>query len=139
MISIKTKRNRGLIRRLEMASKVVTNIVQEEIESTAVDIYDLATADTPVDLGILKAGNNYEVGELRSENYNTVRYAPYIEFGTGGLVNVPAGLEDYASQFKGEGVRQVNLLPRPFLFPNARQQSKILVDRVRRRTLKYLK
>ena len=31
-----------------------------------------------------------------------VKYAPYIEFGTGGKVNIPAGFSSYASQFKGK-------------------------------------
>ena len=47
-----------------------------------------------------------------------VGYAPYIEFGTGGLVDVPKGLEQYAIQFKGKGIRQVNLPARPFFFPS---------------------
>lgn len=44
-------------------------------------------------------------------------YAPYVEFGTGGLVNVPRGLEEYAMQFKGRGIKQVNLPARPFMYP----------------------
>lgn len=137
-IKLKTIQNRGVIRRLEMASKAITEIVQEEIESTTVDIYDLATADVRVDFGILKSSINYQVAPLKSEIYAAATYAAYVEFGTGGLVDVPVGLEDYAMKFKGEGVRQINLPARPFLFNNARQQSKIFVDRVRRRSLKYL-
>ena len=137
-IRIRAEQNRGVIRRLKGASKAIDNIIQEEIESTTVDIYDLATQDVPVDLGILKASINYEVGDLRSEVYAAATYAAYIEFGTGGLVNVPAGLEDYAMRFKGEGVRVVNIPPRPYLFNNARQQSKVFTDRVQRRTTKYL-
>jgi len=137
-VKIVRQGNRGVIRRLEMASKVVEQIVIEEIESTVVDIYDLATADVRVDNGILKSSINQESKGLRGEVYVRAHYAAYVEFGTGGLVDVPSGLEDYAMLFKGAGVRQVNLPARPFLFNNARQQSKIFVDRVRRRTKKYL-
>lgn len=44
-------------------------------------------------------------------------YAPYVEFGTGKKVKVPKGLEAYAMQFKGRGIRKVNLPARPYLFP----------------------
>lgn len=44
-------------------------------------------------------------------------YAPFVEFGTGGLVQVPNELKEMALQFKGKGIRQVNLPARPFLYP----------------------
>jgi HK97 gp10 family phage protein len=49
-------------------------------------------------------------------------YGPYVEFGTGGLVNVPRGLEDYAIQFKGRGIRKVNLPARPFMYPAYKEE-----------------
>ena len=55
------------------------------------------------------------------------KYAPYIEFGTGSTVSlddmlqlgIPSG---YAMQFKGKGIREVNLPARPFLFSSARKE-----------------
>jgi HK97 gp10 family phage protein len=44
-------------------------------------------------------------------------YAPFVEFGTGGLVNVPTELKEQAIKFKGRGVKQINLRARPFLYP----------------------
>lgn len=44
-------------------------------------------------------------------------YSPYIEYGTGTNVDVPAGFEDFAMQFKGAGVRQVNIKPMPYFHP----------------------
>jgi HK97 gp10 family phage protein len=46
-----------------------------------------------------------------------LHYAPYVEFGTGTMVSVPTGLEDFAMQFKGAGIKDVNLPARPFLVP----------------------
>jgi hypothetical protein len=46
-----------------------------------------------------------------------LHYAPYIEFGTGVKVSVPAGFEDYAIQFKGDDLRQVNITPMPYFHP----------------------
>jgi HK97 gp10 family phage protein len=41
--------------------------------------------------------------DLVSITYSEVDYAPYVEFGTKTKVDIPAGLESYASQFKGKG------------------------------------
>ena len=53
-------------------------------------------------------------------------YAPYIEFGTGTEVDLSdlneIGIpESYALQFKGRGIRKVNLPARPFFFLNIKQ------------------
>lgn len=66
----------------------------------------------------------------------SAHYMPYVEFGTGTLVDVPAGLEDYAIQFKGRGVRQVNLPARPFLFPAYEEERVKLIDRLKKTLLK---
>jgi hypothetical protein len=46
-----------------------------------------------------------------------VGYGPYVEFGTGSKVQVPAELKDYAMQFKGAGIRKVNTRAQPYLYP----------------------
>jgi hypothetical protein len=45
-------------------------------------------------------------------------YAPFVEFGTGGMVVVPSGWEDFAIKFKGKGIRTVNAPARPYLIPS---------------------
>jgi HK97 gp10 family phage protein len=57
---------------------------------------------------------------------SALKYAPYVEFGTGGLVNVPAGYEDFAIQFKGKGIRKINLRARPYLIPAFENQIPVL-------------
>jgi hypothetical protein len=45
-------------------------------------------------------------------------YSAYVEFGTIDHVSVPAGIEDYAMQFKGKGIiKHGGVHPRPFFFP----------------------
>jgi len=44
-------------------------------------------------------------------------YAAYVEFGTGGLVQVPNELKGQAWLFKGKGIKEVNLRARPYLYP----------------------
>lgn len=54
--------------------------------------------------------NNYEV-------YAKMPYAAYIEFGTGGAVKIPAGVEDYAIQFKKPNRQNISMKANPYLFP----------------------
>jgi len=98
-----------------------------------------ATSLAPVDLGILKSSINGEVEGLNGIVGSTVRYSPYIEFGTGGLVDVPAGLEDYAIKFKGAGVKQVNLMPRPFLIPAFKKHTAIMLAELEKLDLNGIK
>lgn len=44
-------------------------------------------------------------------------YCAYVEFGTGGLVQVPNELKQQAFLFKGKGIKEVNLRARPYLYP----------------------
>jgi HK97 gp10 family phage protein len=53
----------------------------------------------------------------------TVKYAPYVEFGTGGGFRIPnykfstrKPLKNLASEFKGSGLRNYNMKYRPFFF-----------------------
>jgi hypothetical protein len=54
---------------------------------------------------------------------DTVKYAPYVEFGTGGGFGIPAykfitkkPLKNFAAQYRGSGLRQYNMENRPFFF-----------------------
>jgi len=66
--------------------------------------------------------------DLTWVNRSGAKYSAYIEFGTGKTVDlshlVRAGFPaSWAMQFKGKGIKKLNLQPRPFLFPaiNAEQ------------------
>ena len=91
--------------------------LKAEIEATINDISDDAKSRVPVDKGFLKNSITPTANELNGEVKVGMHYAPYVEFGTGGLVDVPTGLEDFAIKYIGNGIKQVNLAPRPFLFP----------------------
>jgi HK97 gp10 family phage protein len=54
--------------------------------------------------------NNYEI-------VATMPYAAYVEFGTGGAVKIPAGVEDYAIQFKKPNRLNLSMKANPYLFP----------------------
>jgi hypothetical protein len=78
----------------------------EKLYATTNDITDLKQS-----IGVVaKAINNYEV-------VATMPYAAYIEFGTGGAVKIPAGVEDYAIQFKKRNPQNISMKANPYLFP----------------------
>lgn len=113
--------------------KDVQEEVDLELRSSADTIAAQAKMLAPVDAGQLH--NAISVTRNGPMNYEVVaqkHYAPYVEFGTGALVDVPAGLEDYAIQFKGQGIKQVNLPARPYLFPSYEAERVKLLARLQK-------
>jgi hypothetical protein len=94
-----------------------------QIERSAINIEREAKNACPVDFGILRSSIEKTVGAsdagriLSAEVGTNVEYAPFVEFGTGSGVSVPAGQEEFAMQFKGKTGRKRNYPARPFLFP----------------------
>jgi len=56
-------------------------------------------------------------GIMNYEVVATMPYAAYVEFGTGGAVKIPAGVEDYAIQFKKPNRLNISMKANPYLFP----------------------
>ena len=73
---------------------------------------------SPVDMGRLRGSIHhlFTGDKLGGMVYVGVKYAPYQEFGTGNKVMVLPGYEAYAMQFKGKGIRKVNVRPRMYFF-----------------------
>ena len=71
----------------------------------------------PVNNGALKSGIRPVIEGLAGEVQVNVFYGAFQDFGTGNKVVVPSELADYAMQFKGKGIRQVNIRPNPYLYP----------------------
>ena len=123
----------ALIKRLGKLAPEIAKEVAMEVNASALAIQSKArksVASNSTDKGRL-------VGSIQLKEINTgdkvvytvgsrLKYAPYVEFGTGGTVNVPAGYEDFAIQFKGKGIRKVNLRPRPYLIPAFESEIPIL-------------
>mgnify|MGYP006921301982 CR=1 FL=1 len=89
--------------------------------TTADGIVSNAKQKVVVDLGQLRQSigkTNASIGNNRSFIFASAPYAAYVEFGTGGTVSVPKGFEEIAIKFKGKGIKQINLRPRPFLIPS---------------------
>jgi len=84
----------------------------------ALDIAADAKRLAPVDKGDLQQSIvSIEITKLIYQIAALSPYAAYQEFGTGFLTDVPAGLEELALQFKGDGIKEINIPPQPFLYP----------------------
>ena len=120
-ISFKIEGLDALIKRLGKLAPEIAKEVALEVNASALAIQSKARRDVVVDNGILR--NSIQLREINRGDKimytvgSALRYAPYVEFGTGGTVSVPAGYEDFAMQFKGKGLRKINLRPRPYLIP----------------------
>lgn len=108
--------------------------VADDFAEAAINIDRNAKLRAPVNTlvgagGVLRSGQYFEKrkGGLNYLIGNRVKYAPYQEFGTGRRVSlvelVKAGYpSSYALQFKGKGIREVNIQPQPFLFPSVNEE-----------------
>jgi hypothetical protein len=107
--------------------------VGEELNASALNIQNSAKRLAPVDLGFLR--NNIALFAQSKLTYTVeskAKYSPYIEFGTGAEVNVPAGYEDLAMMFKGKGRRTINIRPQPFLIPSFEVEVPKLIERLKK-------
>lgn len=120
-ISFKIEGLDDLIKRMGKLAPKIAKEVALEVNASALAIQSKARRDVVVDNGILR--NSIQLKEINRGDKimytvgSRLKYAPYVEFGTGGEVSVPAGYEDFAMQFKGKGLRKINLRPRPYLIP----------------------
>ena len=121
-----------LLNDLDKYSNDIQKKVGDEIQQWGKNTVEAAKRDVPVDTGALKSSIRDVIGSdrksvvVKAGGINNVDYAPYIEWGTGAFVDQnflqEFGLVQYASQFKGAGVKQVNLPARTFLYRNARTE-----------------
>lgn len=131
---VKTDGFKSLEKRLEGMSKEVVQEVSDSIDKNIFEINKEQVANVTkvnaVDTGHLRRSNGFEVSQpTYKELFNNADYSVYVEMGTGGLVEVPKELTEYAMQFKGKGIRKINLPARPFFFPPFfKKRAKILRD-----------
>lgn len=121
-------------------SKTLSN----ELGKTGLEIVRLAKRAAPVDKGALKQSISTQRSGKSVNIVAAANYAPYVEFGTGGSVDLTdmtqLGIpESYAAQFKGKGIREVNLPARPFFFSSARIGFKNLLNRLNGEIQKAIK
>lgn len=125
-----------LQKKISDLGKLSKQELSNELVKTAMDAVAGMKTDARHKTGNLRLQTGFE-----RQNENTVvvfskaPYAPYVEFGTGRKVDLshltklgfPAS---YAAQFKGRGLKEVNLPARPFFFTNVRKELINLVGRL---------
>lgn len=132
-------------------SEVISNLrkygkeAEKDIEGVtalvAKNIEGYAKSQAPVNFG--KLGQSIMSKKIDDHNWvieaggTIAPYAPFVEFGTGGLVEVPEELKDQAIKFKGKGIKEVNLIARPFLYPSLLRGRKEYLDKLKKTLDKY--
>jgi len=119
----------------------VSDYIRAEIEDSMLAIESEAASNVAVDTGALK--NSIQSTPIKvTKNKITggvevgAAYAPYVEFGTGTKVKVPSELNNFAKQYKGDGVKEVNLPARPFFYPEVFRQRTELPKNIERTLIK---
>lgn len=95
----------GLDRLLKKFDALPVKMAKEidyAIDDTCKQVVLKAKQAAPVNFGLLRQSIGYNKTKTGTfEIFVNARYAPFVEFGTRGKVQVPSELQGYAMQFKG--------------------------------------
>jgi HK97 gp10 family phage protein len=95
-----------VLKRFDTLDTKIQEEVKDEISASALNIQSGAKRLAPVNFGQLRNSIYLKEQKVQKGVVFTVgakaSYAPYVEFGTGGKVSIPAGFEELASGFKGK-------------------------------------
>ena len=117
-----------LLKELKALDKDLPDLIDKVVQANASEMAQTARRLAPIDTGALRRSiRKQKTGELQAKVRAGARYAPYMEFGTGGYVEVPAELQDIAIRFKGAGVKRIDIRPKPFMYPALKLQEPQLV------------
>lgn len=118
------------------------NTLSNELGRAGLDIARIANRAAPRKYGTLGQSIKSEKKGKTVEVIAGAKYAPYVEFGTGGFVNfddmIQLGIPvSYAAQFKGS--KPGYMKPQPFFFSSARIGLKKLLIRLNGEIQKAIK
>ena len=118
---------------LQKFGEAMQKKVNDVTYANALELQENAKQNAPFDLGKLR--QSIQTIKLEDSSYlilanatGLAPYAAYMEFGTGGNVSVPLELADIAIQFKGKGVKKIDLRPRPYMYPALVRQRRIFLE-----------
>lgn len=122
------------IRELNKFKELGVEAIKANIEVASYNMQHEAMQRVPVDQSQLINSIKPRIKDngLTAVLIATAPHAAYQEFGTGGRVSIPKGMEELARQFKGRGLRNVNLAPQPFMFPAWDRERKQFVIRLQK-------
>lgn len=121
MTKISVTNTKGVIAAFNKYGDEAVKEIKSITQITAQEVEDKAKNLAPVDKGQLRQGI-VTVADTQDKGFTwrvlaTQPYSAYHEFGTGTYVNIKEGWGEMARLFKGKGVKQVNILPEPFMYP----------------------
>jgi HK97 gp10 family phage protein len=131
----------SVIADLRKYGKEAEKDIQGVTEQVARNIEKNAKSGVVANFG--KLGQSIQAVKINDYNWSIeaggvlAPYAPFVEFGTGGLVQVPNELKEIAIKFKGKGIRQVNLRARPYLYPALLRGRAEYLDKLKKVLSKY--
>jgi HK97 gp10 family phage protein len=131
----------SVIADLRKYGKEAEKDIQGVTEQVARNIEKNAKSGVVANFG--KLGQSIQAVKINDYNWSIeaggilAPYAPFVEFGTGGLVQVPNELKEIAIKFKGKGIRQVNLRARPYLYPALLRGRTEYLDKLKKVLSKY--
>jgi HK97 gp10 family phage protein len=131
----------SVIANLRKYGKEAEKDIQGVTELVARNIEKNAKSGVVANFG--KLGQSIQAVKINDYNWSVeaggilAPYAPFVEFGTGGLVQVPNELKEIAIKFKGKGIRQVNLRARPYLYPALLRGRAEYLDKLKKVLSKY--
>lgn len=108
----------GLLRQLDKFGEDGKRLAVAITNQTAQNISNHAKLRAPVDYGQLRQSVGFDRATLQVNTaliFANAPYAPYVNWGTGGLVEVEPMFTELAIQFKGKGIRQINIAATGFL------------------------
>lgn len=114
---------KSVLNSLKKFGEEAEQLVEDTTIAVASEIEADAKRKAPVDMGFLR--NQIYSNKVDKLNWEVIAGAPYsayMEFGTGGKVDLShltqAGYPTkYAEEFQGNGIREVTMAAQPFLFP----------------------
>lgn len=117
---------KALNKKIQRLKSLSEQELSNALATVAFDAARTAKKNVVVDNGDLKRSISASKVDKNTVVFKTTaKYAPYVEYGTGRLVKLSEMEElgipaSYAAQFKGKGIREVNLPARPFFFSSLR-------------------
>lgn len=129
----------GILRNMNAYSRELKRDLTLEVFRATTKIEGTAKSKVVVDTGKLKQSiyHRMDYAKATGQVGATEFYAPFIEFGTGGNVLIPNGFTDFASEFKGAGVRTINRSAQPFLIPAFLEETQKLKEEIKKTVTRY--
>lgn len=119
-LNINEGRFRDMLNEYKKTVNEVSAMMDAEIAAHGELMATSAKNMCPVDTGRLRSSISLKKQQFMSyELVAQTDYAAYVEFGTGkGFISNGEPWDSVASKFKGKGIKQVNLPPRPYMRPS---------------------